>query len=90
MKMDELYQKAKELAGRTVEVEKTTDGKYIVLFLVLGKSPPPKGDTEREALEKFIEWGKDMPVHLSSLPEEDLHGNQEDHRPDPKDVMSEF
>ena len=87
--MIELYKKASDLAGRTVEVEKTRDGKYIVLFMVLGKSPPPKGDTEQEALERFLEWGKDMPSHLSALPEVDLH-DSEDHRPAPKDDVSEF
>ena len=88
--MQKLYEKAAELAGRTVEVEKTKDGKYIVLFLVLGASPPPKGDTEQEALEKFIEWGKDMPAHLSSLPEVDLHDDADSNRPAPKDNLDEF
>ena len=80
--METLYKEAADLACRSVEVEKTTDGQYIVLFLVMGQSPPPKGKTEKEALEVFIAWAKARPI--VDLPEVDLH------RPDPRDTASEF
>ena len=84
--MHELYSKAVQLAGRSIEIEKTKDGKYIVVFMVLGHSPPPKGDTEKEALEKFIEWSAIRTVVISALPPVDAA----DHRPPPKDDVSEF
>lgn len=64
--IEELKAKAESLAMRPVEVEQTLDGKYIVLFMRFMHSPPPKGDTEQEALEKFIEYmehspGKELP-----------------------------
>ena len=52
--MEELYAKASTLAGRDVEVEKTRDGKFIVLYMEFEASPPEKGKTESEALENFI------------------------------------
>jgi hypothetical protein len=88
--MEELYKEASELAGRTVEVESTRDGQYIVLFMVMGKSPPPKGKDEREALERFITWAKEHAIH--QVPEVDLHADPatENHRPAPRDTVSEF
>lgn len=53
--LKELYEKAEKLAGRPVEVDQTKDGKYIVLWMNFGRSPPPKADTETLALEGFIE-----------------------------------
>jgi len=85
--MHDLYTKAEQLAGRPVEVEKTKDGKYIVLFMVLGQSPPPKCDTEQEALEKFIEWLALRAVAISALPVIDT---EEENRPAPKDGAGEF
>jgi len=38
------------------EVEQTRDGKYIVLYMNFGCSPPPKGDTPEEAVAKFKEY----------------------------------
>jgi hypothetical protein len=68
--MEELYKRAAELAGRDVEVETTKDGKHIVLYMVFNQSPPPKGNSERDALEKFIEWAEKQPPKV--LPEVDL------------------
>lgn len=48
--------RAEELAGRPVEVEQTRDGKFVVLWMNFVESPPPKGDTEEEALEKFVAY----------------------------------
>jgi hypothetical protein len=56
--MEELLKIASDLVGREVEVEKTKDGKYIVLFMSLTDSPPPKANTEEEALNAFIEWAR--------------------------------
>jgi len=61
MNNPELYAKAVELAGREVEVERTKDGKYIVLFLSFNESPPPKGATPDAALEAFIAWAEARP-----------------------------
>lgn len=55
-KMEQLRQKAEELAGRKVDVEKTKHGKYVVLWLRFQQSPPPVGDTEEEALQGFIDY----------------------------------
>lgn len=85
--MRELYDRAEQLAGRPVEVEKTKDGKYIVLFMALGHSPPPKGDTEKEALEEFVSWLSIKAASKSSLPEID---DEEENRPAPKDSAGEF
>lgn len=63
-----LLARAAELAGRDIEVEKTKDGKYIVLFMSMTESPPPKGATVNEALEKFIEWAEARPK--KELPDE--------------------
>lgn len=61
----QLTEKASALLGRNVEVEKTRDGKYIVLFMSLTTSPPPKGDTPEEALEKFISWYEDLNIEVA-------------------------
>jgi len=66
--MSELMLRAAELAGRDIEVEKTKDGKYIVLFMSMTESPPPKGSTADEALEKFIAWAEARPKR--ELPDE--------------------
>lgn len=74
--MKELYEQASQLAGRTVEVEQTTDGKFIVLWMNLNHAPPPKGDTELEALQNFINM-------MKSLKPEDTDGrNDGDNAPD--------
>lgn len=65
--MEELLKRASEAIGREVEVEKLKDGKYIVLFMSLTESPPPKADTPEEALENFIEWAQTRPKR--ELPE---------------------
>lgn len=52
----ELIDKAVALAEREIEVVETADGKYIVLWMSFTQGPPPKGDTEVEALESFIEY----------------------------------
>ena len=48
-----------ELLGREVEVEKTKDGKFVVLWMNFNSEPPPKGDTEEDAIEKFYKWFKE-------------------------------
>lgn len=72
--MKQLAEKASALVGRDVEVERTRDGKYIVLFMSLTASPPPKGDTPQEALEKFIAWYEESKIEVApdlALLEED-------------------
>lgn len=51
-----LLKKAEELAGRKLEVERTKDGSFIVLYMCFGKSPPPKGKSPEEALQGFIDY----------------------------------
>ena len=53
--MEKLLKKAEELAGRPIEVTKTSDGKHIVLWMRFGASPPPKEDTPEQALRSFID-----------------------------------
>jgi hypothetical protein len=68
--LEELYAKAEQLAGRPVEVDQTKDGKFIVLWMSFGRSPPPKADTEVLALEGFIEMMERVKPG-SEVPEED-------------------
>lgn len=74
--MDELIKKASELVGRDVEVEKLKDGKYIVLFMSLTESPPPKGNTPEEAVKAFVEWIEKRPD--KQLPEVALDDRDDD------------
>jgi len=46
----------KHLIDRDPEMGRTTDGKFIVLFMRFNMPPPPKGNTELEALENFIKY----------------------------------
>jgi len=63
--MKQLLEKASTILGRDAEVEKTKDGKYIVLFMSLTTSPPPKGDTPEDALEKFVNWYEDLNIEVA-------------------------
>ena len=56
--IEKLLKEASDLAGRSVEVVSTKDGRYIVMFLSMEDLPPPKGDTAHEALEGFIQYMK--------------------------------
>lgn len=71
MTTTELYAKAAELAGRPVEVEQTTDGKWIVLWMHFQASPPPKGDSEDAALQGFIDMMLQRKGADANLPEVD-------------------
>jgi hypothetical protein len=51
-----LHERARELCGRDVEIDRTKDGQFIVLYMCFGKAPPPKGSTHEEALTRFIEY----------------------------------
>lgn len=55
MSIESLYTRAETLAGRPVEVDKTQDGKFIVLWMCFGKAPPAKAETEEGALQNFID-----------------------------------
>lgn len=66
-----LYTEAARLAGRPVEVEETTDGKFIVLWLHFQASPPPKADTEAKALAGFIAMMLQRKGTDDNLPEVD-------------------
>lgn len=66
--MEELLKIASDLAGREVEVEQTMDGKFVVLWMQFGASPPPKGDTKEEALKNFIEYMKGRKNDRSDIP----------------------
>ena len=68
--IDDLYIQAEKLTGRPVEVEKTKDNKYIVLYMNLMGPPPPKADTEEDSLARFIEWY--LVQKVDTLPDEDL------------------
>ena len=58
-KLDTLKEEFKSLVGREVEFEKVNDG-IIVLYINTNKAPPPVGKTEEEALEKFINYFKEI------------------------------
>ena len=49
----------KTLLGYDVETEQTVDGKFVVLYMNFNSKPPPKGDTEEEALTNFLTWVKE-------------------------------
>lgn len=53
---EELVSRISALLGRDVEVERTKDGKYVVMFMSFSSPPPPKGETKEEALRLFLEW----------------------------------
>jgi hypothetical protein len=53
---EELVSRISALLNRDVEVERTKDGKYVVLYMSFSSPPPPKGDTKEEALRLFLEW----------------------------------
>jgi len=78
MTLEELKAKAEVLAGRPLQVEKTKDGKWVVLWMAFRESPPPKGGTEQEALEFFIERISNRKVD-SAMPEaeDDTAGGQD-------------
>lgn len=54
--LHQLVEEASFVAGRPVELQQTKDKKWIVLYMCFGQKPPPKGDTEREALTLFIDY----------------------------------
>lgn len=56
--LEALYKEAATLAGRDVEVVDTTDGKKIVEWFCFDVSPPPKAESEEEALRGFVEMMK--------------------------------
>lgn len=70
-----LIKEACDLAERPIDVVQTKDGKHIVLFMALNEPPPPKGDTIKEAIEKFIEYMKARPK--KDLPVVDFTGLEE-------------
>lgn len=57
-RFETLLAEAEGLAGRKLEVDRTKDGKFIVLFMRFGSKPPPKAGSREEALEVFIEYMK--------------------------------
>jgi hypothetical protein len=67
--IETLKAKAEELAGRELEVEQTTDGKFVVLYMRFQHSPPPKADTPEEAYQLFIERMEKQPKEV--LPDVD-------------------
>lgn len=69
--MDELLKRAEELAGRPVELEQTQDKKWVVLYMTFERSPPPKGETQEEALRLFIEMMLKRGPEASNLPSTD-------------------
>lgn len=60
--LEALYQKACELAGRPVEVEKLKTGKFVVLWLRFDHKPPEPAPTEEAALQAFIELFENEPA----------------------------
>jgi hypothetical protein len=59
--MEELLKQAEQLVGRPIEVDKTSDGQFVVLWMNLNQSPPPKGKTPEEAVKNFIDYAAAMP-----------------------------
>lgn len=76
--LKELQIEAEHLAGRPLEVEKTADGQWIVLYMSFDVGTPPKGDDPKEAWEKFLVWIKGVkpsaPEAISDLPLDDTGG----------------
>ena len=66
-----LYQEAEQAAGRPVEVEQTTDGKYVVLWMRFQQNPPPKGTSVSAALTNFIDYRLKNQSDRDKLPEDD-------------------
>ncbi|MCJ7520850.1 MAG: hypothetical protein MUP21_01285 [Dehalococcoidia bacterium] len=56
-----LVAEVETLTGYSVDVEKTQNGKYIAMFMRFGTGPAPTGDTEVEALRRFIDWYRALP-----------------------------
>lgn len=54
--MLEARREAEDLLKEELEVERTDDGKYIVLFMSFELPPPPKGETPEEAYQAFSSW----------------------------------
>lgn len=52
---EHLLEVVSEMIGRKAEVEKLQDGKYAVVYFNVTEPPPPKGNTEEEALKSFIQ-----------------------------------
>ena len=52
---------AESLTGYPVDVERVQNGKYITMFMRFGAGPAPTGDTEVEALRRFIDWYRALP-----------------------------
>lgn len=67
--LDRAYDEAEALCGRPVEVDRTLDGRYIVVWLNAQRRPPPKGDTPKEALDGFI-------AHLKSQSAEEASASR--------------
>lgn len=53
--LEDLLEKAGQLAGRKVDVERLKDGTYSVIYLRFGRTPP-RGKTAIEAVENFIKF----------------------------------
>jgi hypothetical protein len=85
-----LREKAAELAGRPIEVEELADGKFIVMFMNFDQNPPPKGDTELEALKNFIEYRlPQAPVEASLKSEKTFLEEQNGSKTEPATQGSE-
>jgi hypothetical protein len=56
MNYEKLKADAEAIVGRPIEIQKTNDGKYIVLWMSFNSPPPPKGGTEEEALLNFMHF----------------------------------
>jgi hypothetical protein len=63
------------------EVERTRDGKYVVMFMSFSHSPPPKGRTPEEALELFEEYYERKIKPTLPLPESDSIQEASDSNP---------
>jgi hypothetical protein len=80
---EDIYAEATALLGRDFEVDRTKDGKYIVLYMNFNSPPPPKGESELDAVERFITWFKDRKdIGLPELEESNsAEGFSEDKMP---------
>ena len=76
--MENLLKKAESLAGRPVEVEKLSDGKFIVLWMSFASPPPPKEDTPEKALESFIDMMLRIQTEAGSMTSEPIQEGDSD------------
>ena len=72
---EELRARATELLGREFEIEETTDGMFVPVFFDYNNRPPPKRETELDALEAFVSYLENR--EIKSLQEEAIRQTED-------------